>query len=431
MPPIYLFLLFPILIPLVLLWLTNRFHKEFLLHALGFIGGGVLVFFLIILAFTSYTPKDVEILNGFVTGKEINRFTCPVNTWNPCENGYSCNCRQVSYSCSDSNGKTKTCYRTECDTCYKYPWEQNFFVDSSLQGERAYKIERVDAQGAVTPPRWAQTHRGDPVSIKHSYKNYLAGVSDSIFHEDGKAEAKYLNKIPTYPLDIYDYYRIDRLVTVGKVTVNRRVWNEQISRALVYVGPEKQANIVVVIAEGVSMDFANAVRRAWKGFKKNDLVVFIGVDATGKVTWTRTMSWSKASIVNIKIEGDLLTQFNGKALEPVAVMEIVKKDMLQHFDRRSMEEFEYLKDQNPLSGARLSWMMAILIVLQVAASLLQLYFSGGIPFTNLAYTSYYTQIRRASYTPSYQPPYGTRTVARVLNNTIKRSIPGNKSRFKP
>lgn len=369
MNPIYFLCVIPLMVPFIVLWATGRWTKETMLPAAGFAAAGVLVLALITMAFTSYGSRDTEVLNGFVTGKEINRFTCPINTSNPCENGYDCNCRPVTYQCgSDSKGNPTYCTRIECDTCYKYEWEQNFFVDSSLQGERAYKISRVDEQGAVTPPRWSQTHRGDPVSITNSYTNYIIGAVDSIFAQDGTAEAKYKTKIPAYPLGIYDYYKIDRLVTVGNVKLDKKVWNEQISRVLVNVGPEKQANIVVVVAEGVQMDFANAVRRAWRGFKKNDIVVFVGVDAAGNMTWTRTMSWSKESIVDVKMEATIIEQFDGKPLEPMAFMKIVKDVSLSHFKRRSMEEFEYLKAEAKMSGGQKVWFGIILVLLQALSA---------------------------------------------------------------
>lgn len=368
MDPTYLLVLFPLLAPLLVLYFSKRFNKDNLLTASAFMGGSVLVLSLIILAFTNYTQRDTETLNGFVTTKEIHHFSCPMNTSNPCENGYDCNCHPVPYECGDGKS-SRTCYREECDTCYVYPWEQNFFVDSSLQGERAYKISRVDRQGALIPPRWASIRHGDPVSITHSYTNYILSAADSLFAEDGQAEEKYKAKIPAYPQNIYDYYKLDRLVTVGNVKLDRKVWNERISTLLVQVGPRKQANVIVVVAEGVDMDFANAVRRAWKGFKKNDIVVFAGVDAAGNMTWTRTMSWSKASIVNVKMDSDLLERFQGKPLEPIAFTDIVKSESLANFQRRSMEEFKYLKDEASLSTTQIVWLSIITFILTLGITI--------------------------------------------------------------
>lgn len=144
-------------------------------------------------------------------------------------------------------------------------------------------------------------------------------------------------------------------------------------------------------------------------------------------------------MVNITIENDLLEMYNGKAPDPVGTMQMVKANALKHFDRRSMEEFEYLKDQAPLTDFQMTWLLVILILIQVALTLLQLYFTGGIPFTNLAYESQYNRYNRFVSHETYlaarqrqiQAPYGLRTVSRMTSNVVKKSIPGNKSRFKP
>lgn len=418
--PIYLLLLVTLLAPLAAMYLSKQYTGKAILTGLGVALAGTLMLGGTMAAIENYTSRDTEVLNGFVTGKEINRFTCPINTSNPCENGYSCNCRQIPYSCGTTKAPA-TCYRTECDTCYEYEWEQNFFVDSSLEGERAYKIQRIDEQGARTPPRWAQVKHGDPVSITGTYRNYILGAVDSLFSEDGKAEEKYRSKIPPYPLNIYDYYRIDRLVTVGKVTLNRAAWNEQISRALVHLGPSRQANVVVVVAEGVGMDFANAVRRSWRGFKKNDIVVFAGVDASGNLTWTRTMSWSKESLVNVKLESEILQKFQGKPLEPVAFLGIVKTVGMAHFERRSMEDFAYLKEQAKMSGTQVFWIWLTTIALGVAGFfLVRQLLKDGFVYGMSANSRYYH--------PSYSRQ--SARVAASVRKVLHDSRHSKKSRFR-
>ncbi len=430
MNPIYFLLIIPLLAPFLVLYFTKRFTKENLLPASGFMVGGTIVLAIVIAAFANYTTRDTEVLNGFVTSKEVNRFMCPVNTSNPCENGYDCHCRTIAYSCGTSKNPS-TCYRTECDRCYKYNWEQNFFVDSSLQGERAYKISRVDDQGAVEPPRWKAVKHGDPVSITNTYTNYILGAVDSLFAEDGKAEEKYKAIIPAYPLNIYDYYRIDRLVTVGKVNLDRKVWNESISRILVQVGPRKQANVIVVVAEGVNMDFANAVRRSWKGFKKNDIVVFAGVDTAGNLTWTRVMSWSKLSIVNVKMEGEILRLFQGKPLEPVAFTDTIKTVSLAYFERRSMQEFEYLKDEASMSDTQVTWIWIITILLGIGTVVGHLYLLEALPFGR----SRYGNPGRGSYYGS-GPTFPRMTNPRMAGSmrviqSLGRGLRSTKSKFRP
>lgn len=416
MNPLYFLLLIPILAPLIALQMTGRFTRDMLPLAAAFSAGGALVLGLIIMAFTSYTSSDTEVLTGYVTTKEINRFSCATNTSNPCQNDFPCHCRVISYECG-TDKTPETCSRTECDRCYTYSWEQNFYIDSSLQGERAYKISRIDPQGMQTPPRWAAVHHGDPVSITNTYDSYLLDAANSVFAQDGAAEEKYKAKIPTYPLRIYDYYKIDRLVTVGKVRVDDRKWNEEISRALAQVGPRKQANIVVVIAEGVGMDFANAVRRAWKGFKKNDIVIFVGVDTEGKLVWTRTMSWSKASIVNVTMENELLMKFEGKVLEPVSFMATAKAVALAHFERRSMEEFKYLKAESELSTTQSVWLWIFTFLIPIGTVVGLIHLTNGVTLRDIRMSQLlsFEQMRQS------RPKGFQSSTARIKGNTRFRT----------
>lgn len=421
MNPLYFLVLLPLLAPLVALQLMGRFNTRSLPIGAAVSVGGALLVVLTIWLFASHTPSDTETLNGFITTKEIHRFNCPVNTSNPCRNGYDCHCRVITYSCG-TDKSPQTCSRTECDRCYQYAWERDFYLDSSLQGERAYKINRVDSQGAIEPPRWTATHHGDPVSITHSYKNYILGAADSLFAQDGAAEAKYKTKLPVYPQNIYDYYKMDRLVTVGNVKVDRRRWNEEISKALVQVGTRKEGNIVVVIAEGVGMDFANAVRRSWKGFKKNDIVIFAGVDGVGNLTWVRTMSWSKLSLVNVAMENELLQQFESRPLEPVSFMATAKAVSLAHFQRRSMEDFSYLKADTKLSGGQMTALILLVLLIPTGLIVWLFYLTEGM----------YNNPEQRRFLASYPIMEKIRAARpRGFSSSNARVPPSSRSRFRP
>ena len=353
MHPMYFLVIFVAAAPFVAAYFLNKFTRDNvpMIIALSLIAS--LIFTGAVFASLKSNIYDEEVLNGYVIGKEVHRFECPVNTSNPCENGYSCHCRTIRYSC----GKD-TCTRTECDRCYRYGWEKNYFVDSSIDGRRAYKISRVDAQGAVTPSRWDAVHQNDPVSRTRGYDNYLY-TNRSLFSEDGKAAEKYAGKLPAYPIRIFDYYRIDRIVTVGNVKVDKDKWNAILSDSVKVIGHTKEVNIVIVLTNGVQMDYANALRRYWRGFKKNDVVVFAGVKPDGTIEWSRVMSWSKNSMVNVVTENDLLRIFKDKPLEPTEFVSTVTTNVTKYFSRIPMEEYSYLKNSIALSGGQKAWLIVL------------------------------------------------------------------------
>jgi len=297
--------------------------------------------------------SDQEILNGKITTKRVWQFSCPMNTSNPCTNDYACNCHPVRYVCgSDAKtGATQYCTRIECDTCYTYPWEKNWYVSSTIFNDM--QIKRVDDQGAVEPPRWTATQPNDPVSMKNTYDNWVKAAYDSLFHKDEKSLSEELKKkVPSYPLGIYDYYKIDRVLTVGYNLPNTKEWNVALSEALKDIGSLKQINVVIVMYKGLPDDFPNAVRNVWRGFKKNDAVIFLQFDQDDIIERVSIMSWSKKDMFNVVLRDELFDLYGGHKIANVnEFMNVIKTVTMQHYQRRSMQEFEYLKDDIEVSDS--------------------------------------------------------------------------------
>lgn len=367
---LWFLLLTPIVVPLILKFVFP--HKVTLKEIIVGIVFSIVLISSVYIVGEKQSLSDIQIINGGVTDKNVNRFSCPVNTSNPCRNGYSCNCRTVTYTTTctstySSGGKMRTstrpCTKTriECDTCYRYPWEQNWYVSTSIHSSKI-EIARIDPQGANTPPRWDIVKIGDPVSRQETYDNYIQAAANSLFNEDGQVLERYKNLIPAYPINIHDIYNYDRIVTInGAVVQNEKELNVLISRELVVLGRSKQVNIIVVFVEKLEPEVMNAVRRAWEGFNKNDVAVFIGTNS-GIVEWAGTMSWSKNSLVNVTIRDKILDNFLKKQIDNTVLTEIIASSVKDHYVRRPMAEFEYLKDdiQIPMGLLTFLWLFSIL-----------------------------------------------------------------------
>lgn len=296
---------------------------------------------------------DTEIVNGAVTAKDVWRFSCPINTGNPCRNGYSCNCVQVPYECGSSDSKgnyqSRTCYRTECDTCYKYDWEQNWYVHNNMPVSNKLEIDRVDEQGAREPPRYSRVNIGDPTSAQHSYQNWVKASVGTLYSEDKGKDDIYAQIIGTYPTKVYDYYMVDRVLTPNFKLRNEAAWNRELAKAVSTLGPQKQMNLVVVIAENVPRDYAYGLRRSWEGFKKNDAVIIIGTRG-GAIQWAEVMSWSKNELFNVELRNKISVDMRGQdinAVDPALFFSMVHDVGMRNFERRPMAEFEYLKGSIP------------------------------------------------------------------------------------
>lgn len=259
--------------------------------------------------------SDTEILNGQVTNKQKNRVGC--------RHSYSCNCREV---CSGS-GQSRSC-STVCDTCYEHSYDIDWDVYSSIGG---FSIDTIDRQGLREPPRWTIVKIGDPVSKSHTFLNYIKAARTNVLNRSG---TKISYPMPSYPGNIYDYYKIDR--TIGATNADK--WNEQISLVLRELGPSKQVNLIMVFTKHPE-EFADQLNASWIGGKKNDVIIVVGTQDGTKPDWVKVLSWSKREDFKVDLREAILES----ELKPEVTVPMIGSIINKSFERRHMKEFEYLK----------------------------------------------------------------------------------------
>ena len=113
------------------------------------------------------------------------------------------------------------------------------------------------------PQRWLDIEIGDPVSRTNSYVNYVRAANSSLFSTGGATPNRagvVIENTPldmVYPIQVYDHYRVDR-VLLDEVSLpagqSLEWWNEELSQILRILGPEKQANMVVVLTTNSGSD---------------------------------------------------------------------------------------------------------------------------------------------------------------------------------
>lgn len=378
---LFLFLFIPVAIALIAKF-ALKFDiswKEFAAQ----IAAGCLSVFIVWSIGAESATWDREVWNGSVTRTNMWQFSCPMNTMNPCTNSYSCNCRPVCTTTIDSRGNPQQSCHTECDTCYTYPWERNWEVYSNVW-DGAMNIRRIDPQGANPPPRWVAIEPGEPVSTTNRYQNWVRAASSSLFNESPEADSVYAELLVDYPDDIVDYYRIGRVLTPNVELANERVWNNELAMILSRLGPSRQMNMVFVITEGTQRDYAFAMRRHWQGFKKNDAIVFIGLNQ-GNIAWAEVMSWSRSELFNIELRAFFEEQ-QGTAFASLNPRETLAQveEIGSLFERRSMEEFEYLRGDIPPP----TWLLILATILSVGGGIgLSIFFHKNEVFESVR--SYY------------------------------------------
>lgn len=275
---------------------------------------------------------DVEIWSGEVTSKTQDRVSC--------SHSYSCNCKSTT-SCTGSGSSRSCTTSTSCDTCYEHSFDYDWVVHSNIG---KLDIDRVDRQGLQTPARWSAVKIGEPFSKKNLHTNYIKGVPDSIFnHAQSLAVSSNLHKlVPAYPSNVYDYYRIDRVISVGVPVPDLPDWNRDVSNLLKQLGPQKQANVIILFVNTNDPQFEYALRSAWLGGKKNDIIVMLGVTEYPKIAWARVMSWTDKEIFKIELR-DSLQEL--EVIDRPTIINMIQSYTMKDFKRKSMKDFEYLENE--------------------------------------------------------------------------------------
>lgn len=322
-------------------------HKTEKLYA--FAGGTTVISLIVIALFFANTyskTADTEIINGAVQSKQSDRVSC--------RHSYKCRCRQVR-SCFGS-GKNRSCsYHEECDTCYEHGFDVDWKLNTTLGG---IYINTTDRQGLREPPRWSIAAAGDPVAQTHSYVNYVKAVERSIFNDMRNEPPEVVAKVPAYPINVYDYHYVDRVVLAGVNVPDVKQWNYDLANVNKVVGPAKQANVILIITNQ-NPEFYYAVRQAWNNAKKNDIVVMIGVDAGFNKQWVRVWSWSDKTIIHATLRDDLMAQ---PTMDRAVIMGAISNDVLKLFVRKRMREFKYLESEIEPSSTMMTFLWIVALV---------------------------------------------------------------------
>lgn len=291
-----------------------------------------------------YKTADTEVWNGEVTGKERIHDTY--------EQSYQCMCT------TDSKGNST------CQTCYETHYTVEWKAYSNIEEFRIDKLDRTSRSvyKSPDPEFYTRIQNGDPVAVTRGYRNYIKAVPESILRPAAAdLKAKFAGSIPAYPLNIYNFYNLDRVVPVGVSIPDLREWNKLLAHKLKVLGPRHEANVVIVVTKFDDPDYFHALQDAWINGKKNDIVVVIGAPEFPKqASWVNVMSLATTELFTVQLRDALLEL---PELTAASVMDTIDKQVRANFKRRSMREFEYLDAEiDPPT-----WLVVTTILLIIAA----------------------------------------------------------------
>lgn len=326
-----------IALPALLICLIMKYYykheitpKEFGIHFLA-VCASIALMMGVTYASMYASMADTEILNGKVLSKYREVETC--TEYSSCKHYHT---RERCSYYTDSKGKRhKSC---ESYKVFDYPYEVDWEVKTSVG---SHIIDRVNRQGTAMPSRWANIKIGDPAAGENTYINYLLGNKDSLFFEhqyEKEFTADYKKKLPDYP-EVYDYYRVNHVLNLTKY--DSTGYNDYIDMVLRDMGAAKQVNIVLVMYPQSDVNLVKALTAKWRGGKKNDVIMFVGLDDQGVVSNFSSTSFGqgmKNEVLHSTMKIDAMTEKMSLSL----VQKLVQ-DVNTHFNRLPNKEFEYLK----------------------------------------------------------------------------------------
>ncbi len=336
-----------LLFPLVWPWIMKyKFHKTIcwkeMFLQIAIVCGITSIIFIIGVSGKTY---DQEIWNGKITKKSQVKVSC----WH----SYDCMCT------TDSEGYTS------CQTCYEHSHDWAWRVWTNI--EDVFHISRVDRRGKKEPPRFTKVKINQPYAAKHHYTNYIKAIPDSLFNELDSTSVieQFKDKIPNYPLGVYDYHYINRVLPVGVSVKNINKWNYDLSVMLNDLGFLKEVNVVLIMVNEADPNYRYAVENAWLGGKKNDVVVFIGTTNYPEIAWVDVMTWAKNKgneLFHVKLT-DALRDL--ETIEKDKVLSTIQAHIKNYYDRPHMSDFEYLAR----SIVPPMWVIILAIIVSIAGSL--------------------------------------------------------------
>jgi hypothetical protein len=226
-----------------------------------------------------------------------------------------------------------------------------------------FTINRLDRQGLDEPPRWDAITVGEPYSETRGYTNYIKGAPDTLFRHQGLTE-KYKGALPAYPQNVYDYYKLNRLVTVGVDLPDASQWNQDLMELNADLGQKKQVNTLIVVVKNQPDDYFYALEQQWMGGKKNDVVLVVSVDDTSKIQWVNTMAWTDNKIFQVALRDSVM---GVGILNREQIIGALHSNIQANFLRKPMKDFEYLS--RTVKPTTTQWIVAMVLGLILSVGL--------------------------------------------------------------
>ena len=323
------------------------------------------------LIFSHTGLKDTEYWGAPITKVEYYE---PWNEWIEQTCSYTCccdskgnNCQTIYYDCSyvkhhsayykvtDAIGETTGVSKEEY-LRLKKRFGGSEFVDLG----RDYHTQDGD--------KYVATWNGEDASLelhvtKHTYENRVSKANSVFRFEDIDDDTKNKFQLYDYP-NIYNGYMQSSILS--KVKYPKAQWDSAVHNMKILnarLGPTQELKAFLFIYLDQPLEAGIKQEHYFKGGNKNEMIITIGVDTTGRPQWCYPISWTEKHDNEIVIRDWVMAQDTLNIVELTQVM----NTELHDFKRKNFEDFSYLKVE--LTKGQLIIIFIVQILINIGAGM--------------------------------------------------------------
>jgi hypothetical protein len=200
----------------------------------------------------------------------------------------------------------------------------------------------------------------DAVTLTDTYENKIK-ASHSIFKFEEVSDKSKL------AWGLYDYPEIPALYqpcVLGRpisIKANRKF--QYING---YYGVNKQFKLFILFFKDQSIESAFKQRSYWEGGNKNELVVCVGTNKSGKLQWCKSFSWMDKPELEVRIDG-FMNKYLDRQVDLDKFADWLPKEIEQHWKRKEFKDFDYLTIE--VTTAQLIWILVIIGLYNIGMSI--------------------------------------------------------------
>ena len=198
-----------------------------------------------------------------------------------------------------------------------------------------------------------------PTAVPHKYTNYVIASKLNVVNEQVSEEelAPIIKsgKMRNYPSGYKGHYgerKLRRIIDTTGFSNQTELLNK-LDHSSASLGSYKQVNPIIYITDQ-GRDFSRLLKAHWKGGKKNDVTLILGIDTdTKKIVWSDVITYTNNTDFIVDLQNNFIDM---NISDSKGIISKFNSLIAKGYKRKPMEEFSYLKE-----NITLEWYWQLLV----------------------------------------------------------------------